>query len=658
MLVRRRLTGRKRVRVVAVAIVVLVVVILALTTYSTIANSGQPFVLRETSTGGDRTPGGGGDRPIPTKKVVGGPSDPPKPDSPPPAVSASPFYTGAARTSLTASFNEKLTDANGEDVVITHAITPEGVEALYPLIVARDALSAPAGHRPENWRSRFMPVERFEMPLWATARERNTLNHASIFISIAAFRDHECATTLESALRWAASPHRIYAGISEERRPTDSSCLAALQLQNGDTSTARSLLYGPTAPAAIVVKTRELTWADILRDPVTGRPNNVSMEATAKRFTVAGSVVANGPIPPGTYMEDAFMAADRITCIYSDLEAERDRLTLAAGEEDRGARARRGRRGGPQESPSAALAGCRVTTRVTPEVSARGPTFGRYVTSLLLFHQDYFMVVDSHSRFPTDWDLKMISRVFQMTSRGVLSHYPNGYTPAEPVKEYNNDQTMAMCKSVVLANGMPKLGARWIKALRAPVRATMAAAGYMFSDAQSALDVPFDPFLPYLFDGEEVLYSARLWTSGWDLYAPALPMIYHHYLRHDTPKFWDLVKQKESALRVSSEQRALYLLRRTHPWAKAVEDMGRNVSDMDSIPHVEPERRLIITDAQADANGRLGVDKTYYGVGAVRTLGEYWTFAGVDDFQIRARDKENRWAGSEKLCEALGKIAD
>jgi UDP-GlcNAc:polypeptide alpha-N-acetylglucosaminyltransferase len=28
-------------------------------------------------------------------------------------------------------------------------------------------------------------------------------------------------------------------------------------------------------------------------------------------------------------------------------------------------------------------------------------------------------------------------------------------------------------------------------------------------------EVPFDPELPYLFMGEELLYSARLWTAGW-----------------------------------------------------------------------------------------------------------------------------------------------
>ncbi len=41
-----------------------------------------------------------------------------------------------------------------------------------------------------------------------------------------------------------------------------------------------------------------------------------------------------------------------------------------------------------------------------------------------------------------------------------------------------------------------------------------AAAGFMFFSGAALKNVPFDPLLPYLFDGEEILYSARLWTHG------------------------------------------------------------------------------------------------------------------------------------------------
>lgn len=36
----------------------------------------------------------------------------------------------------------------------------------------------------------------------------------------------------------------------------------------------------------------------------------------------------------------------------------------------------------------------------------------------------------------------------------------------------------------------------------------------MFYAGHILREVPFDPLLPYLFDGEEILYSVRLWTHG------------------------------------------------------------------------------------------------------------------------------------------------
>jgi Glycosyltransferase (GlcNAc) len=47
-----------------------------------------------------------------------------------------------------------------------------------------------------------------------------------------------------------------------------------------------------------------------------------------------------------------------------------------------------------------------------------------------------------------------------------------------------------------------------------PLQTPFAAAGFLFYAGHILREVPFDPHLPYLFDGEEILYSARLWTHG------------------------------------------------------------------------------------------------------------------------------------------------
>ena len=58
-----------------------------------------------------------------------------------------------------------------------------------------------------------------------------------------------------------------------------------------------------------------------------------------------------------------------------------------------------------------------------------------------------------------------------------------------------------------------------------------AGAGFQLSSADVLLEVPFDPHLDMLFVGEEILYSARLWTKGWDLFGPDMNLVRHHYNR-------------------------------------------------------------------------------------------------------------------------------
>ena len=65
--------------------------------------------------------------------------------------------------------------------------------------------------------------------------------------------------------------------------------------------------------------------------------------------------------------------------------------------------------------------------------------------------------------------------------------------------------------------------------------------------------VPFDPFLPYIFMGEEIALSIRFWTSGFDIYAPTVDVLAHEYVRKEHPKFWETVSvQAPTATRVQA----------------------------------------------------------------------------------------------------------
>ncbi|CAJ1021806.1 putative Glycosyltransferase (GlcNAc) [Leishmania utingensis] len=502
-----------------------------------------------------------------------------------------------------------------------------------------------------KWESIYRPGDRYHVPSWATPADRATLHHASIFVSLASFRDHECALTLRNLFDMSASPHRLYVGVSEERRSSDASCLSRLGMDDLESGETRRVLYGAEAPASLGVEVRTLTWADVLA------PRRL-LDVDAVLSTPAVSAEGIGVEPDGVFVHPAH-AAERVLCVAGELETARD--TLLTGEEDAksaiaGQSVFRKGRGGPQQQPSRALAGCRVTTRVTDASHARGPTFGRYITSLFFFNQDYFMVVDSHTRFSVDWDMKLITRVFQLPTRGVLSNYPNGYREGHDREEFEKTDVMFMCTAQVLSNGMPKLGARWMPLSPRPVLQGFAAAGFMFGDAQFTLDTPFDPFLPYMFDGEEVLYSARMWTAGWDLYGPGQPDVFHHYSRPNTPKYFGIMTPKEAARRLLSEKRTLYLLRRAQPWIEELVHRGyvspNGQSTLKPLPSAPPpETRLIVTDEVASATREINVWSKYYGMGAERSVSSYWQHTELSDEFVKTKDNENRWMGGIGLCE-------
>lgn len=72
-------------------------------------------------------------------------------------------------------------------------------------------------------------------------------------------------------------------------------------------------------------------------------------------------------------------------------------------------------------------------------------------------------------------------------------------------------------------------------------------AGFVFASAHFVKEVPFDPYLPFVFMGEELDFSARAWTSGWDIFCPPRSIVAHAYLRPQKPKFWGALQRSIGA---------------------------------------------------------------------------------------------------------------
>jgi len=217
-----------------------------------------------------------------------------------------------------------------------------------------------------------------------------------------------------------------------------------------------------------------------------------------------------------------------------------------------------------------------------PHGEAKGPTYARYLCSTLYRGETYFCQIDSHTRFVAGWDEKAIRMLEACPSaKPVLTHYPHDVDQ----KDSGTTHVPVLCKAKFDAHGVPTLEAVTLKASKEPKPVPFTSGGFIFGPGSMLKEVPYDPDLPQLFQGEEILYSARLWTSGYDFYTPTQNLVFHKYYRTDAPKFWSDIE---------------YELQQKQTLHKVKKLLG---GDMKEYPH---------------------------GMGAARSLEEYYKFAGID----------------------------
>jgi len=195
-----------------------------------------------------------------------------------------------------------------------------------------------------------------------------------------------------------------------------------------------------------------------------------------------------------------------------------------------------------------------------PSLGAKGPTWARYQCSLLWDGQEFFLQVDSHTNFAKNWDVELLDMYNKIQERkAIITHYPpkdGQYKTDEELKKWT---VVTHDASVNSQNQMISKG-KIISRIPFPKETKYISAGFLFAPYEFLLDVPFDPYLPYLFQGEEPLIAMRLSTRGWKIYNPTHCVATHYYTREDAPKFWTDHRQAYDKYNKLSIKRAQYLL--------------------------------------------------------------------------------------------------
>lgn len=171
---------------------------------------------------------------------------------------------------------------------------------------------------------------------------------------------------------------------------------------------------------------------------------------------------------------------------------------------------------------------------------------------------DFVLQLDSHMRFEPDWDVKLFNMWQQCPSdKAIISHYPPGFTRPD---NFSNKRIR-----VLMPGRFNKLGVLvyqsdsylYEKRPDKPLPSGFVSGNFLFAPAEALRQVAYDPYL-YFF-GEEITLSARLWTHGWDFFAPSDVLAWHNYGEQKTrPRHWQ--DHDISDLEARSVQRIQYLL--------------------------------------------------------------------------------------------------
>jgi len=185
---------------------------------------------------------------------------------------------------------------------------------------------------------------------------------------------------------------------------------------------------------------------------------------------------------------------------------------------------------------------------------AEGVCWARHQAQQLWDGEEYTLMIDSHMRFVSSWDELMMQELAACESpKPVLSSSPERYTPPNHLGT-RMKPTIRRAKPFMPDGNIRCQGEMLDRSPPRPLKGAFLVANFVFSRSEITTEVPYDPYL--YFDQEEIMYAARLYTHGWDIFSPRQQFLYHFYNDHEAPSgtvrplHWrDLHKENESRIR-------------------------------------------------------------------------------------------------------------
>jgi hypothetical protein len=175
---------------------------------------------------------------------------------------------------------------------------------------------------------------------------------------------------------------------------------------------------------------------------------------------------------------------------------------------------------------------------------AKGPIYARHrIQTELYAGEDFFLQIDAHMIFVDNWDSCCLGQWDDLKDpAAVLSTYPNEYQFGHRLRiDSCGLPTFMVFGDFDRTSGMPFTVQRnCYNVPEKPIPSLFWSANFSFSRGELVKDVTYPPDLDYAFIGEEFLMAMRMYSRGWNLYHPSMPLTMHLSKRDHRPgTFWE-----------------------------------------------------------------------------------------------------------------------
>ena len=190
-----------------------------------------------------------------------------------------------------------------------------------------------------------------------------------------------------------------------------------------------------------------------------------------------------------------------------------------------------------------------------PHYLAKGPTWARFLCNTLWKGEEYFLQIDSHTVFDKHWDVNIKDMYNSLPPKSIITYYP-------PKMDTKNTNSITVHSHDCYVNEKQQIIAisKIVPKTEKPVISRFASCNFFFVHSQFIIDVPWDPYLPFLFQGEEPLIGMRALSNGWTMYHPTFAVCKHYYTRDKEPKFWNDLNKEYLKFNPLSSKRTRYFL--------------------------------------------------------------------------------------------------